>query len=217
MTKQKLDLSLGSRTLTRTIPLIITTVCAIIVIGEYFLTNPQVAAASAYANTTAVMITSVAVFVGFVSWLRRNFRVYKASKSILSKAFYFETLAFLLATSVIGIYSGSGSVMYTEWIRIFMTNISLFGSMMSFFWYAAYTGLRFKSLEQTLLLIPAFLVIIGMSAWSSIFIHPWLGPLAKWIVDNLVASVFRGIVIGGAIGSIIAGIRTLAGREIAFA
>jgi len=206
---------LKSKVFTRTGPMIVTLICGLIVIGEYFLKSPQITASSKWLNDSAVTITTLAVFVGTISWARRNYRNFRTSKSPLNKGFTVMMFFLTIATFYVAFVYGTSSLLYAKWQEFFVTNVTLAFEMISMFWYAAYMGLRLKTFEGTLLLIPAFLVIAASSVWGS-WISPVVGDIGNFLLNILVTGVFRGLTIGAAVGAMITGIRTLMGRETGY-
>lgn len=77
---------------------------------------------------------------------------------------------------------------------------------------AAYRSFKSRSIDSTVLLGAAILVMLGNAPATSV-VWSGFGPLGGWILDVCTAAGVRGISIGIAIGSVVTALRVMTGRE----
>jgi uncharacterized membrane protein YjjB (DUF3815 family) len=80
---------------------------------------------------------------------------------------------------------------------------------------ASYRAFKFKSVESTMLLVCAFIVLlknapVGEAIWSG---FPGLGT---WLMDYPVNGVSRGVTISTTLGSVALALRVLVGKEASY-
>jgi hypothetical protein len=78
-----------------------------------------------------------------------------------------------------------------------------------------YRALRIKNVVSGIFLVVG-LVVLARNAPALTVYFPFLGVWGSFISDVLTTSAQRGIMIGGALGAISLGIRTMTGRETGF-
>jgi len=130
----------------------------------------------------------------------------------------------ILMMVVIGIPFGPQNPVF-EWlfnnIQVPM-DATMFSLLAFFIASAAYRAFRARTLEASLLLITALIVMlgnvpVGNLLWNSLFSWlPWedgASGMKQWILDNPNLSARRGIILGVSLGAISQSIRILLGIE----
>ena len=201
----------------RDIPLIILTICGLVILTHFFIPINVLGEIKAELTTWTVIITNVGTFLGLIYMTLAQYRLLMRNR-VLSQYFYFATIfAFMLLWLAVGLYF-PGDVQSPQYLWL-MNNIyrnqsgMVYGVMFFTLSSSAYRTFSIRSIESFCLLLGG---VIYMLRQIPIFPALWPGlmPLGEWIL--LVPNVGggRGAVICAALAALVVGIRTLAGREV---
>lgn len=200
----------------RNLPLVITFIAGMLMIGDYYIKVPDfnklVADWLKFVNVAATF----AVVIGMVTLTRIH-----ARRLSQHKEGWHNSLALIIALYgllITGLVLGEGKFTahptYAYWFNnLYVPLDSTIFSMLAFYiTSASYRAFRARSAEATVLLISAVVVMIGRAPigpaiWSD------LVPIVSWIMAVPNTAGMRGIVIGVALGVLSMGIRVLLGRE----
>jgi hypothetical protein len=165
-------------------------------------------------RTGVATINLIAVFVGTLTLVRNNLYKLRRAEGFLNQFMVYEMLGLFAISLVIGLAYGHQSAMYSEFTEYTLTaaSTSSIGTYNIWMLYAAYRGLRARTLDGAALLIPAILVMAGSAPWGYITV-PALGTIQDFLLTAMTGPVFRAIVLGGGIGSAATAFRTVIGRE----
>jgi hypothetical protein len=165
-------------------------------------------------RTGVATINLIAVFVGTITLVRNNLYKLRRAEGFLNQFMVYEMLGLFAISLVIGLAYGHQSATYSEFTEYTLTaaSTSSIGTYNIWMLYAAYRGLRARTLDGAALLIPAILVMAGSAPWGYINV-PALGTIQDFLLTAMTGPVFRAIVLGGGIGSAATAFRTIIGRE----
>jgi hypothetical protein len=201
-----------SVTYKRTIPLIVTIVCMIIVLLDYFTTITPINTSSLELQNWAILITAFAAGVGVATALRHH------GMKIIRQEEEWWLNAWLLAMMIIFIILGIGfgqENFYFDWlyINVYSALSSTTYSILAFFIVsAAFRAFRARNIDAAVLLISGFLVIIGNTPASPTLWNQF--PVIRdWLMNIPVAAVGRIVVIGAGLGLITLALRLITGKE----
>jgi len=203
----------------RNVPLVITFIAGLLVIGDYYFKTPATVEFNKLVSNwmTFVNVASTfAVVIGIGTLTRIHVR-----RLSQHKAGWYNSVVLLIALYgllITGLVLGEGKFtahpIYTYWFNnLYVPLDSTIFSMLAFYIAsAAYRAFRARTAEATVLLISAVVVMIGRApigpaVWSD------LANITNWIMNIPNSAGMRGITIGVALGVLAMGIRVLLGRE----
>jgi hypothetical protein len=197
----------------RKIPLAICLIMGIVMIIQFFIPHP----ASLKFNSTIlkwVIILSAFAMVLAIGNLTRHhgLRIQKRKPGWL---YSLVTLVSMTAMAIIGLFWGveDGSLFQLIYLNIFAPlSATMFALLAYYMASAAYRAFRARSLEATLLLAAAFIVMIGFMPFGQ-YIHPRFPAFAEWIMQVPNMASQRGILFGIAFGSIATALKIILGIE----
>lgn len=199
------------------IPVLVTTIAAVIMMIDYYLTNagPITTIATNFKSFNSIMM-SFTLFVGSVSLVILNVRKIAKPKKELSEL---VPVAALLATMalVVGLWLATGSTTSTQYQWLYSailqpSEASLYGLVGFFMAYAAYKGFRVRNLESAAMLVTGIFVMLALTSAAGAV---WDGfpIIGDWFKDVPGMAGGRAFTICAAIGTIVMGTRVLIGKE----
>ena len=204
-----------SEMLKRPIPLLITFVIGMIMVLEYFFTIPVIKTTYDTMNTWRVILYAC-VYVGTINLLRLHGR--RVVRRDPGQWYYSAWLILMIAAyAVLGLVWGVDSSNY----RWMIDNVdvplgaTMYASLAFYMASGAYRVMKVRNLGTGLLLLSAFLVIVGN---TPLFPAMWEGfaTIRNTIFDTFVVGSYRAIRFGVGLGGIALGIRTLFGLETGY-
>jgi len=209
----------------REVPLIITAVVGITLIVVYFIPHPPLSGLRDLFSDWYNVIAAFAIYLGILNLLKNSGdKIYKKKKGWGFSVVII--LGFLLIT-IVGLASGSrfgdiGTSFYYIYDRIYFPLMATMFAILAFFiGSASYRAFRARNKEATMLLLAAFIVMLGrvpigyyLSSWLP---EGWrLGNIADWIMDVPQTAGQRAVMIGVALGTVSTSLRVILGIERAF-
>jgi hypothetical protein len=209
----------------REVPLIITAVVGITLIVVYFIPHPPLSGLRDLFSDWYNVIAAFAIYLGILNLLKNSGdKIYKKKKGWGFSVVII--LGFLLIT-IVGLASGSrfgdiGTSFYYIYDRIYFPLMATMFAILAFFiGSASYRAFRARNKEATMLLLAAFIVMLGrvpigyyLSSWLP---EGWrLGNIADWIMDVPQTAGQRAVMIGVALGIVSTSLRVILGIERAF-
>jgi len=198
----------------RTIPLAIVLIMGITMMVQFFVPHPV---SVGYYDLTTKWIRIVGAFALVLG--TGSFIVYHSDKVKRRRQGWYYSIVALVAlviTTAIGLGWGirPGSILQNVIYANFLVplNASMFAILAFYMASAAYRAFRARTKEAALLLVAAFIVMLGMvpigaSIWGK------LPELAEWVlsVPNMAAK--RAIIFGVALGGIATSLKVILGIE----
>jgi hypothetical protein len=209
-----------STTLKKTVPVAIVFVVALLVM---IVTPPTDAAGKSWTSGVVkdlqnwgIILTAFSLGFGAVNLF------YFHSKHISRRTpdqwtFSLWLLIVIVIFTVVGVAMGPTSDAYS-WLynsSYFALSATVYSSLGFYMTSGLYRALRIKNVESGIFLVVG-LVVLAKNAPALTVYFPILATWGSFIENVLTTSAQRGIMIGGALGAISLGIRTMTGRETGF-
>ena len=205
-----------------TLPLLLTFIIGLIMVGEYFIPAWQYIVVTTYILDFGIIIAASAFFLGLVNIFQVNLpKILRGEKDSIYRV---VLLSSLIITLVFGFYEGTerndDGMMY-KWVYDFMyipLTATMFSLLAFYIASAAFRAFRARNLEATVLLVAACIIMfarvpIGEYCWGLISDGNELGHFQNWIMDVPNVAARRAIFIGAALGAVATGLRIILGIE----
>lgn len=203
----------------RTIPLVVTFVVGLLLVGEFFIPHWRYRLVTAELLEWGLILAAVAFFLGIFNLLQVNLpRIQRREQDWPYKV---VMIGSLLLTLVAGMWAGeerSQPGHLFKWIYDFLfvpLNATMFALLAFYIASAAFRAFRARNLEAALLLSAAILVMIARVPLgeSLPLVGDYLPRLMNWIMDVPNTAARRAVFIGAALGAVATGLRVILGLE----
>jgi len=209
------------------LPIVITTLTALLMIFATYFKVPQAKSASTTVQTWMLVMVNFAVVVGFLMVIRMHKkRIDKRQPGDKSWLFSVWLIIVLIAYALLGIYgvestrtSAPTNFWSFNWVytnAVVALDSAMYSLLAFFIASASFRAFKARTKEAAVLLVSgAITMLYNAPAGSSIFgpLAPNFNDFSEWILNVPNMAGFRGILIGAAVGAISLGIRVLTGRE----
>jgi hypothetical protein len=190
-------------------------IISILLYVPYFFDVPQVLTdVENWIIETIVIITTFAVWVGFVTSTRREIvRIQRKRNGW----FYAVIILGLSWTMVlIGLFIGKTNVVFDflQWAFVIPGDSTIYAILVFYLTSAGARAFRIDSLESALLTIGALFVLLKQAPLGEL-LAPWAGPVAIYLQDTLAMAATRVFSVSLAVGAVILAIRLMLGQEMA--
>jgi hypothetical protein len=195
------------------IPVAVAFVSGLFMVISFFSPHPEVERVSGDFLNWVSIVSGFTILLGVVSIISTNLN--KVQRKAEGWPYSVVLLAFLLVMLGGGVFQGVESNTVYDWL---FTNLqapmmTTMFSMLSFFIAsAAYRAFRARTVQATLLLATAILVMLGRIPIGQA-IYDGLPDIANWIMAVPNTAVQRGIIIGAALGAAATALRIILGLE----
>lgn len=195
------------------VPVAIAFVAGMLMVVSLFVPHPFIAEPAAVTRSWAIIITAFAYVLGVANIARISLHTVRNR----SEDWEYKTalLAALFAMAGVGIARGirSGGIFDWAYLNMYVPMQATMFSLLAFFIAsAAYRAFRARSVEATLLLVTAAVVMLGRvpvgeKIWGG------LPAFTEWVMEVPNMAAKRGIMIGAALGAISTGLKMILGIE----
>jgi len=210
--------------LKKSVPIIIVFLTAIVVMFDYFLVIPPLTeAGKSWTSATVanlqnwgIILTAFSLGFGAVNlFFFHGKHISRRTKDQWQYSLWLLIVIVIFTT--IGVLYGPTSDQY-NWLynaSYFALSATVYSSLGFYMTSGVYRALRLKNIESGIFLVVG-LTVLAKNAPALTVYFPQLVTAVSFISGILTTSAQRGIMIGGALGAISLGIRTMTGRETGF-
>lgn len=195
------------------VPVAIAFVAGMLMIVSLFVPHPFATVPAGVIRSWAIIITAFAYVLGVANIARISLEtVRRRSKDWEYKAVLLGALCTMMVLGI-GLGVRSGGAFDWAYQNLYIPMQSTMFSLLAFFIAsAAYRAFRARSVEATLLLVTAAIVMLGRVPIGE---HVWgkFPDLTEWIMEVPNMAAKRGIMIGAALGAISTGLKMVLGLE----
>ncbi len=195
----------------KTLPLYICFVLGVLTTIQYFVPHPISQQFYHLILSWLQGIIALSILMGLASLIRRHWLQIVKRKNIVYSV---TTLVSLALMMTLGLFFGreKGSVFQTLYENIFVPLDATMFSLLSFYMAsAAYRAFRARTMEATLLLIAAFILIFGMTPFANYI--KGFPEFTNWILNVPNLAQKRGILIGVGLGGAATALKIIFGIE----
>ncbi len=203
----------------RTLPLVITFVVGMFMIGEFFIPHYRYRLVTAQFLEWGLVLAAGTFLLGLVNLIQVN--VPKVQRRDKDWGYKLLMLIALAVTLVVGFAEGAdrqeaGQVY--KWVYDYMfipLNATMFALLAFYIASAAFRAFRARNVDAALLLVAAVVVMLARVPMgeSLPFIGDYLPRFMNWIMDVPNIAARRAIFIGSALGAVATGLRVILGIE----
>ncbi|UCH78753.1 MAG: hypothetical protein JSU81_02040 [Candidatus Coatesbacteria bacterium] len=202
----------------REIPMIVAFVAGVIIILEFFV--PALTPVSSRIQNWYLVVVAFAILVGAFNLLRLNYMKVRHRRTDWPFAILLIVGFFTMALA--GLIGGIDEGTAFDWLFnyfVYPMSSTMFALLAFFVASAAYRAFRARTVDSTLLLAAAFIVMLGQVPIGSIWVPSWwpffLSP--DWLKDRIMdignTAGQRAILIGASLGVVSTSLRILLGIE----
>ena len=201
--------------LKRQVPIAVSIIVGIIVVGEYFFKVPWMSSVSKEMQSWVVLVSAFLIVVGMINSLQVNARNYRSRKiGLLDIALLVGGMVFMFVVTYFNKQFASAYKFLFDNVYATLGNAAS-GLLMYSTASATFRGLRAKSTESAAFLLAAAIGMLGLAPIGAV-IWDKLPVVYDWFLRYPNVAGQRGIVIGSSIGAMAASLRVLLGIERRF-
>lgn len=203
-------------TLKRTVPLGIAFVAGMVLILQYFVPHPVSGKVLTWTQSWVIIVAGVSLLLGVGSLVQSH--AVKIRRQ--SPGWFYSVVALgTFGATALGFFHplGIGPGGPLDWCYQNVMNemsATMFSILGFFIASAAFRAFRVRSLEATLLLVAAVIIMLGQVPVGAYL--PGVPEIATWILEVPTTAAKRAIILGVALGSIATALRIIFGIERAY-
>lgn len=202
--------------LKKQIPLLVSILVGIIVVGEYFLNLPLLTGISKEIQSWAVLVSAFLIVVGMVNSIQVNARAFRDKK--IGVLDIFVIIGGIVVMFIVTYFNEQFSAAY----KFLFDNVystlgnAASGILMYSTPSATFRGLRAKSSGSLAFLLAAVIGMLGLAPLGAAIWNK-LPTMYEWFLEIPNVAGQRGITVSASIGAMAASLRVLLGIERRFA
>lgn len=199
-----------------TLPLVITFIVGMIMLGEAFIPHWRYRVISENMFEWGLILAAAAFLLGLINLVQVNLP--KVLRRETDWGYKAVMLVALVATLIVGFAGGADRLNNGEaykWVFDFVfipLNATMFALLAFYIASAAFRAFRARNIEATVLLVAAIVVMIGRVPIGEA-LSERLPTLVNWLMEVPNTAARRAIFVGAALGAIATGIRIILGIE----
>ncbi len=196
------------------VPLLLGFLTGMFVLVQFFIPHKRMAEALQMLINWGMIVGTFALVLGLGSLLRTHLD--KIRRRRPAYVYSFITLLSFVVMLVLGLFWGIGAKTPFNWLFNWVQvplDSTVFSLLAFFMASAAYRSFRARSVEATILLIAAVIVIIGRVPISGEYTHGHWPQFTEWLMIYPAVGAKRGIIFGVALGVIATSLRIILGIE----
>jgi len=200
------------------VPMAICFILAVLyVVANYFTGSKFITTLKTTLDDWFLIVTAWAVLVGTVNLTQIHGRRIRAKREgYVFSAWLLACLYGMMLVSIL-IFRSANAIgwkfMYNQLIA--PMNATVYATLVFYIGSAAYRSFRMRSLEATILLVTAVVMMLGRVPLGRMLLggRPYLGQMADWILSVPNSAGMRGIQIGACLGGLATALRIMLGIE----
>jgi len=204
---------MSTKLVRKTVPLIITFLVGLLMIGQWFLKIPSLNELATSVQQWGIIIAAFAMGLGSVNIIIRNVhRIQKREGTDWLYAIWLLAIFFLFA--IVGIGFGSASSQYRYIFNTILQPLSatMYPATLFFLVSAIYRTFKTRTVEGGLfVIVGAIILVANAPVMAATF--PFLVSVKSWIMDVELTAAYRAILLGIGLGAIMLGFRVIFGLE----
>lgn len=192
----------------------ITVISLILYVSYFFQVPDAITNIENWIIETIVIITTFAVWVGFITSTRRE--VVRIQRRRRGWYYAIIILGLSWAMVIIGLFISKTNVIFEflQWAFVIPGDSTIYAILVFYLTSAGARAFRIDSLESALLTIGALFVLLKQAPLGELLV-PWMGPTALYLQDTIAMAATRVFSVSLAVGAVILAIRLMLGQEMA--
>ena len=208
------------------LPLILCLLCGLFMIVQFFIPHPPFTSMYEKLLDWSIIIGIFALVIGLSSLIKLHYtRIARKTSGVLYSIMVFVGM---IVMALVGLIGGIGPGSWFEWLFLYIQvpmQATMFSLLAFFIASAAYRSFRARTVDATLMLVTAVLVMfarvpIGEFLWQHIMpdsVVQWRANLPEdvsgWILKVPSMAAQRGILLGVSLGAITTALKIILGIE----